>query len=77
VAAALARRYQTHQPNRGALLFLEYDDFRSMMFPIIVSQPRHCEPTDPREVARSDDRLREAIQLCGADWIASSLRSSQ
>ena len=24
---------------------------------------RHCEPTDPREVARSDDRLREAIQV--------------
>jgi hypothetical protein len=23
---------------------------------------RHCEPTDPREVARSDDRLREAIR---------------
>jgi hypothetical protein len=42
-----------------------------------ISRRLHCEPTDPREVARSDDRLREAIQLCAADWIASSLRSSQ
>src|SRR5579863_4228000 len=25
-------------------------------------ETRHCEPTDPREVARSDDGLREAIQ---------------
>ncbi len=34
---------------------------------------RHCEPTDPREVARSDDRLREAIQSRKRRfWIASS-----
>jgi len=29
----------------------------------VASASRHCEPTDPREVARSDDRLREAIQV--------------
>jgi hypothetical protein len=38
---------------------------------------RHCEPTDPREVARSDGRLRKAIQgrlamTARPFWIASS-----
>jgi penicillin-binding protein 1C len=28
-----------------------------------MSEDRHCEPTDPRKVARSDDKLREAIQF--------------
>ena len=35
----------------------------------------HCEPTDPREVALSDDRLREEIQIRVPDWIASSSSS--
>jgi hypothetical protein len=34
----------------------------SAMFSSREPLTRHCEPTDPREVARSDDRLREAIQ---------------
>jgi hypothetical protein len=43
-----------------------------------AARTRHFEPTDPRDVARSDDRLREAIQgslqwLPGRSWIASSL----
>jgi FMN phosphatase YigB (HAD superfamily) len=33
---------------------------------IAIGLTRHCEPTDPREVGRSDDRLREAIQERGA-----------
>jgi hypothetical protein len=37
---------------------------------------RHCEPTDPREVARSDDRLREAIQVACVDWEAGWIASS-
>ena len=41
------------------------------------AKTRHCEPTGPAQSGRPDDRLREAIQCGGEDWIASSLRSSQ